>query len=101
MYELFPAHPEGFYYYSEFINPDEEQYLLRCVDKEHLSPFVFQGFEAKRKTASFGYDYHFSTRKLEPANAIPAEFHPLVKKVELITARSLRYSITLRTLKAL
>jgi alkylated DNA repair dioxygenase AlkB len=46
-----------------------------------LQSFTFQGFEAKRKTASFGYDYSFDKSRLQKGKEIPAAFQPLIQKV--------------------
>jgi alkylated DNA repair dioxygenase AlkB len=71
----------GFTYTQGFISPDEEKQLVDLVHTLELKPFMFQGFEAKRKTASFGYDYHFGGRKLEKGKEIPPEFGFLIEKV--------------------
>jgi alkylated DNA repair dioxygenase AlkB len=73
--------PPGFVYQPDFINAAEEAKLCRLVSHLHLQPFKFHGFEAKRKTASFGYDYHFDNRSLTKGEPIPHEFLFLVDKV--------------------
>ncbi|HEY0029988.1 MAG TPA: alpha-ketoglutarate-dependent dioxygenase AlkB, partial [Bacteroidia bacterium] len=42
---------------------------------------MFQGFEAKRKVMSFGYDYHFDSRKLTKGIPVPEAFHSIIQKV--------------------
>jgi alkylated DNA repair dioxygenase AlkB len=42
---------------------------------------MFQGYEAKRKVASFGYDWNFETRKLTKGKDLPPAFTPLIQKV--------------------
>jgi len=67
MNTLFPvetAFPEGFIYYLDFITREEEQDLLETISKIELHSFLFQGFEAKRRVASFGYDWSFEKRTL-------------------------------------
>ena len=59
-----PAFPEGFSYIPDFISDTEEKSLLDAISKIELQTFVFQGYEAKRKFASFGFDYSFTHRKL-------------------------------------
>ncbi|HYC29669.1 MAG TPA: alpha-ketoglutarate-dependent dioxygenase AlkB [Chitinophagaceae bacterium] len=84
MNTLFPAepvYPEGFSYFPNFITEKEEQELCNEVLRTELHTFNFQGFEAKRKVASFGYDYSFSTRSLSKGKEIPASFHSLITKV--------------------
>lgn len=73
--------PPGFSYYPEFISGQEEAALLAAVREAELRTFVFQGFEARRKTASFGLDYRFDQRRLSPGKAIPAAFDALIAKV--------------------
>jgi alkylated DNA repair dioxygenase AlkB len=84
MHTLFPDDtilPEGFRYVPDFISESEESELLQVISTIELHTFVFQGFEAKRKSASFGFDYHLDSRKLKQGAPIPAGFHPLVNKV--------------------
>jgi alkylated DNA repair dioxygenase AlkB len=81
---LFPVekkYPEGFAYYPCFLTSAEEQYLLEQIAKIDLHTFLFQGYEAKRKVASFGYDYSFDKRSLTRGKPIPAEFNELITKV--------------------
>ncbi|HTF80571.1 MAG TPA: alpha-ketoglutarate-dependent dioxygenase AlkB [Cytophagales bacterium] len=81
---LFDQHlqfPEGFAYMPDFISEDEEQKLLQIISGIDLHTFTFQGYEAKRKVASFGYDYDFDQRALLPGRAIPDVFDPLIQKV--------------------
>jgi alkylated DNA repair dioxygenase AlkB len=76
-----PPYPPGFVYVPDFLNSAEELYLCEQVSKIQLHTFIFQGFEAKRKVASFGYDYSFDQRVLTRGNEIPESFHPLIDKV--------------------
>ena len=73
--------PTGFDYYPDFLSEDEEIQLVSFIQTLDLHPFMFQGFEAKRKVQSFGYDYNFDGRKLKEGKPIPADFLPLIKKV--------------------
>ena len=81
LFPIGPELPEGFSYTPEFITIQEEKALCAEIMKMQLHAFHFQGYEAKRKVASFGYDYSFENRKLSKGNAIPLVFHPLVEKV--------------------
>lgn len=76
-----PVLPEGFYYYPDFIDQEEEQQLLAVVKQLELHAMVFQGYTAKRKVVSFGYDYNFSTRKLTKGNPIPESFSLVIDRV--------------------
>jgi alkylated DNA repair dioxygenase AlkB len=77
-----PFLPEGFVYIPDFISEKEERELLQLISTIDLHTFIFQGFEAKRKSASFGVDYHFDSRKLTPGDPIPVGFHWLIDKAK-------------------
>lgn len=80
---LFPVEtvfPEGFSHYPDFITKEEEQDLLDIVSKTELHSFLFQGYEAKRKVASFGYDWSFEKRTLSKGREIPDAFDSLIQK---------------------
>lgn len=84
METLFPVtfnYPEGFTYIPDFLNPEEEQNLIKEVLKVDLHSFTFQGFEAKRKVMSFGLDYHFDSRSVSQGVPIPPFLQPLIEKV--------------------
>lgn len=83
LFPLEPNYPQGFYYYPRFISSEEESQLLDIISKIELHTFQFQGYEAKRKVASFGYDYSFDKRSLSKGKDIPQEFQPLLEKVAL------------------
>jgi len=86
MNTLFPVeqiYPEGFSYFEDFLSENEEQELLKTLAATAVQPFVFQGYTANRKVASFGFDYSFTNRKLSKGKDIPAEFELLVKKVAM------------------
>jgi alkylated DNA repair dioxygenase AlkB len=80
---LFPLEfrlPEGFQYFPDFITETEELELISAVSNIPLHTFIFQGFEAKRRVASFGYDWNFETRKLSRGKEVPEQFHALINK---------------------
>jgi alkylated DNA repair dioxygenase AlkB len=80
LFPIEPVFPHGFYYYPNFISADEEQYLIRSVMNIELHNLDFQGYIAKRKVQSFGYDYSFDKRKLTKGQPIPEEFQSLIEK---------------------
>lgn len=80
LFESGPYLPEGFEYYPEFITHEEERILLGEIQSHTLHTFVFQGYEAKRKVASFGYDYSFDKRQLTRGQDIPPAFGWLLEK---------------------
>ena len=65
----------------DFLTNEEESHLCDTIGKIPLHTFKFQGYEAKRKTASFGYDYSFDKRTISKGQDIPMEFDALVEKV--------------------
>ena len=86
MNTLFPVeldYPQGFGYFPEFITEAEEKGLCEQISGIQLHTFNFQGFEAKRKVASFGYDYSFDKRSLSKGKDIPPTFNSLIAKVAL------------------
>ena len=85
MLSLFPQtqiFPDGFSYSPEFLSEAEESILVNLISNISLHTFIFQGFEAKRKVASFGYDYSFDKRTLTKGRQIPVEFDWLIDKVK-------------------
>lgn len=83
MESLFPASsflPEGFLYFEDFLTLGEEEQLLKEIQHTELHSFLFQGYEAKRKVASFGYDYSFDKRALTRGKEIPSRFNWLIRK---------------------
>jgi alkylated DNA repair dioxygenase AlkB len=84
MQTLFPiaySQPEGFVYVPNFISNEEETFLIELINKLELHTFKFQGYEAKRKVANFGFDWNFESRSLSKGKEIPEAFMPLVEKV--------------------
>jgi alkylated DNA repair dioxygenase AlkB len=81
LFNILPELPEGFHYFPEFISEEEERHLVNLIPKYPLKNLIFQGYEAKRKVLSLGYDYHFDTRKLTEGLPIPDEFTPILNKV--------------------
>ncbi len=76
-----PLYPEGFSYLPDFIDQKEEAELLAAIEQLSLHPMKFQGYEAKRKVTSFGYDWSFEKRILSKGKEIPPVFTPLIKKL--------------------
>lgn len=73
--------PEGFLYFPDFLTEQEEKDLLTGISKIELKTFTFQGYEAKRKVESYGYDYNFDNRSIKKGQSIPPIFNPLIEKV--------------------
>lgn len=86
MSSLFPEYsvfPPGFTYVPEFISVQEEQRLCELIAGLTLKQFLFHGYEAKRKVASLGYSYHFTSRSITKGAAIPEGFDFLIRKIEM------------------
>jgi alkylated DNA repair dioxygenase AlkB len=75
-----PSFPPGFSYYPDFITEAEETELLKTIFEIELHSFHFQGYEAKRRVASFGYDWNFEKRQLSKGKEMPAVFDWLIEK---------------------
>ena len=86
MLSLFPIennYPKGFLYEAAFLSPEEEDKLLEVINSIDLHPMQFQGYEAKRKVASFGYDWSFEKRTLSKGKEIPLAFAWLIEKTTI------------------
>ncbi len=83
LFPIEPLFPPGFLYYPGFITEAEERALLETISSIELHPFHFHGYEAKRKVASFGYDWSFEKQQLSKGKDIPAAFDVLIGKVAI------------------
>jgi alkylated DNA repair dioxygenase AlkB len=81
LFPIEPNFPPGFNYLPNFISEEEEAQLIDAISKLELHPFLFGGYEAKRKVASFGYDWNFDTKRLTKGKRIPEAFNPLIEKI--------------------
>lgn len=83
LFPIGPILPPGFSYTPDFITESEEDELYQAILKSELHTFLFQGYEAKRKVASYGYDWNFEKRILSKGREIPAVFNKLINNVAL------------------
>ena len=81
LFPVEPVFPDGFVYYSNFLTPGQETALCNAIKEFDLQPLIFQSYEAKRKVASFGYDWNFQTRVLTKGKEIPKAFDSLIQNV--------------------
>ncbi len=81
LFNIKPVFPSGFHYSPDFLTVEEEQALRNEILKIDLHVFNFHGYEAKRKVASFGYDYSFENQSLAKGKEIPPAFNLLIQKV--------------------
>ncbi len=80
LFNLEPMLPIGFKYHPDFISEKEESELITAIRNVEFKIFNFQGFQAKRKVASFGYDWSFEKRVLAKGKDISESFHWLIDK---------------------
>jgi alkylated DNA repair dioxygenase AlkB len=73
--------PPGFIYEENFISRQQETDLVKLVEQMELKNLAFQGYQAKRKVASFGFDWSFDSRRLTKGKDIPFEFSSIVGQV--------------------
>lgn len=81
LFPVEPLYPPGFSYFENFISAEEEKALLKEIESVELHSFQFQGYEARRRVASFGYDYSFEKGSLSKGKDIPSVFGFLLDKV--------------------
>ena len=78
--------PEGVGYFDDVITPGEERRAIENIAGMELKPFAFQGFEGKRRVASFGWRYDFNGGGLQRAGEIPEFLQPLRERAAEIAA---------------
>lgn len=66
-----PAWPDGFRYESDVIDVPTEATVLQHVRALPFRDFEFQGYTAKRRVISFGWQYDFDARQLRKADDMP------------------------------
>jgi alkylated DNA repair dioxygenase AlkB len=81
LFDLPPTLPPGFTYTPDFITLEEEQDLIQHIQVTELKAFQFHGYEGKRRTANYGYDWSFEKRTLSKGRPIPEHFHWLIERV--------------------
>ena len=63
--------PQGFKYQSDFLNREEEQFLLQRIKTLPFRELQFHGFTGKRRVVSFGWRYDFNGGGLTKTEDIP------------------------------
>jgi alkylated DNA repair dioxygenase AlkB len=63
--------PHGFRYQDEIITPEEEAALAASLAQLDLKPFEFHGHLGNRRIITFGLNYNYDRRSVEPAPGIP------------------------------
>jgi alkylated DNA repair dioxygenase AlkB len=69
--------PEGFEYRADWVTPEEEQRLLRCIENLRFSEVRMHGVVARRKVVHFGWDYGYDSWQITPTDPIPDWLLPL------------------------
>ena len=81
-----PDAPEGFVYRPEFISADEEAGLVAHLAALPFAPFLFRGFEGRRRVVSYGWRYDFNGQALAEGEPPPAWLQPLARRAEALAA---------------
>jgi alkylated DNA repair dioxygenase AlkB len=66
-----PAWPDGFRYETDLIDAATETAMLEQVRALPFREFEFQGYTAKRRVISFGWQYDFDARQLRRVDDMP------------------------------
>lgn len=69
--------PEGFVYRLDFLAEDDEAALLDAIRSLPLAEARYREFTAKRRIASFGLGYDFTSNRPLPAPPLPPFLEPL------------------------
>lgn len=77
LFDLPPAAPPDFSYRADLLSPVEEADLLARLEELPFEPFMFRGYEGRRRVVSFGLRYDFSGAALVEAPPIPAWLVPV------------------------
>jgi alkylated DNA repair protein (DNA oxidative demethylase) len=75
-------HVSGLEYLPDFLSIDEEREILSHLAAIDWREVKFRGVVARRRTAHFGVDYTYNSRKVTPTTAPPAWLEPLMARVE-------------------
>jgi alkylated DNA repair dioxygenase AlkB len=75
-----PDLPEGLTYRPDLLTAEEEAEAIQRIASLPFAPFQFHGFEGKRRTVSFGWQYRFDGSGLHEAEPMPDWLLPLRNK---------------------
>lgn len=84
---------------ADMITAEEETALIAAIDATELTPFRFQGWEGKRLTFSFGWNYDFDTQQVARAEPIPGWLLPIRSRMAVfagVDAGSLIQALLIR-----
>lgn len=77
LFDLPPVGPQGFAYRADFLAPAEEADLVGRLKTLPFVPFLFRGYEGRRRVVSFGLRYDFGGQGLVAAAPIPDWLRPV------------------------
>ncbi|MBR1197737.1 alpha-ketoglutarate-dependent dioxygenase AlkB [Bradyrhizobium sp. AUGA SZCCT0240] len=89
--------PEGLRYATDFVSPAIERDLIARIAQLPLQPFQFGQHEGKRRVASFGFRYDYTSRRLQDADPIPVWLAPLIERVATFGGAGVRIAQILCT----
>src|SRR5262245_48759943 len=72
-----PDVPAGFEYQRGFVTADEERGLLDAISRVEFANVEMRGVVARRRTAHFGWNYGYYSRRSEPGVPLPKFLLPL------------------------
>jgi alkylated DNA repair dioxygenase AlkB len=81
LFRIPQALPRGFVYQPDFINREEEVFLLDEIRNLPLAEAKYKEYTAKRRIVSYGGTYDYSNNELMPAGPIPPFLHPLRERI--------------------
>jgi len=76
-----PPLPPGMRYKTDFLSAEEERHWIAFAQSLPLKEMNYRGYTARRRVASYGGQYDFQARRLEPTAQLPAALEPLRAKV--------------------
>lgn len=77
LFDLPPVAPDGFAYRAELISAVEERDMAARLAGLAFEPFLFRGYEGRRRVVSFGLKYDFNGPGLVAAEPIPDWLIPI------------------------
>jgi alkylated DNA repair dioxygenase AlkB len=81
LFGVVPALPDGMRYEREVLSREEEASLLERIRALPLQEAKYRQYTARRRMLSYGGQYDFGARKLDPGAPVPEILFPLREKV--------------------
>lgn len=77
LFDLAPSLPPGMLYAADWLSAEEERRLIADIAPLPFREFEFHGYLGKRRVVSFGWRYHFGSRRMSEATPMPDFLLPL------------------------